>query len=138
MLDKRRHARFGCDLRAEIRIGPRVLAARAQDISRGGICLACDEALAVAQAVQVALTLVLAENTFSEPLKLPARVVWCTDLGEGFQLGCRFAELDAERARYLEMFLRFLRGDVRAQDDQDDEEVEDPDEEVDPDAEPFG
>lgn len=54
------------------------------------------------------LSLVFDEDTFSEPLDLPARIVWCTQLGKEFQVGTAFLPLNADQRSYLEMFLRYL------------------------------
>ena len=136
MLDKRRHPRFACDLEAEVQIGARGVAARGVDISRGGLCLSLQERLPVPSEVTVQLTLLFGSNTFSEPLSLPAKIVWCTQLAGEHQIGCMFRALTTEQAQYLDMFLRFLRGEVLADDDsaEADEASED---EKDPDAEPF-
>jgi len=127
-MDKRQHPRFNCDLETEVRAGGRALSARALDISRGGICLCVDRPVPVGATIEVALRLVLSETQYSEPLILRARTMWCTTLKEGHQLGCMFGQLPPEHARYLEMFLRFLRGTSG----------EDPGTtEADPDNEPF-
>ena len=128
MMDKRQHPRFACDLETEVRADGRPLAARALDISRGGICLSIDRPIAVGAAIDVALRLVLSETQYSAPLILRARTMWCTALKEGYQLGCMFGRLPVEHARYLEMFLRFLRGAVGG---------EPGPTEADPDNEPF-
>jgi hypothetical protein len=49
----------------------------------------------------------------SEALRLPARVAWCTTVDDAYQLGVSFKPLDAERAQYLQLFLKYL-GDERA------------------------
>lgn len=55
------------------------------------------------------MSLVFDEDTFSEPLELPARIVWCTPLGDKFQLGASFLPMTSEQLSYLAMFLRYLR-----------------------------
>jgi len=139
VLDKRRHPRFACDLEALIVMGEMRNKARGVDISRGGMCLATDRALLVPAEVQVQLTLIFGSNSFSEPLSLPAKLVWCTKMPDGYQVGCMFHALSPEQAQYLSMFLRFLRGEVLADGDPNAVAEEDGEEdETDPDAEPFG
>jgi PilZ domain len=138
VLDKRRHPRFACDLEALIVMGEIRVQARGVDISRGGMCLATDRALLVPAEVQVQLTLVFGSNSFSEPLALPAKLVWCTKMPDGYQVGCMFHALSTEQAQYLGMFLRFLRGEVLADGDPNAVAEEDSEDEKDPDAEPFG
>ena len=138
MLDKRRHTRFACDLDAEIHVGGGKVAARGVDISRGGMCLAVEKTIPVKAEVEVQLTLVFGSNTFSEPLMLPARIVWCTQVANEHQVGCMFKPLTPEQAQYLGMFLRFLRGEVLAAGDPNAVAEDDGEDEKDPDAEPFG
>ena len=137
MLDKRRHPRVACDLTSEILAGGQRIAAHAVDISRGGMCLSCARKLPVPSEVHVQITLIFGSNAFSEPLALPARIVWCTKLPDEHQVGCMFRGLSTEQAQYLDMFLRFLRGEVLAQGEAAAPE-EDAEDEKDPDAEPFG
>ena len=138
MLDKRRHPRFACDLEALIVMGEIRVQARGVDISRGGMCLATDRALLVPSEVQLHLTLVFGSNSFSEPLALPAKLVWCTKMPEGYQVGVMFHALSTEQAQFVGMFLRFLRGEVLADGDPNAVDEEDSEDEKDPDAEPFG
>ena len=48
------------------------------------------------------------DDVQSEPLRLPARVVWCTALDDTNQIGVAFKPLDARRTEYLAVFLRYL------------------------------
>jgi hypothetical protein len=64
--------------------------------------------------VDVDVALVFAANASdrsesqSEPLRLPARTAWCTPVDSEYQLGLSFRGLDANAARYLQMFLKYL------------------------------
>ena len=138
MLDKRRHPRFACDLVADIIVGGEKVAARGIDISRGGMCLSAERMVPKQAEVQVQLTLIFGSNTFSEPLVLPARIVWCTQLPDEHQVGCMFKTLSTEQAQYLDMFLRFLRGEVLAAGDPNAVAEDEGEDEKDPDTEPFG
>ena len=81
---------------------------RTANMSRGGLCATVDAAIAVGRTVDVEIALVFDEGGTSEPLALPARVVWCTDLGDGHQVGLSFHVLSAGQREYLELFMRFL------------------------------
>ena len=81
---------------------------RTSNLSRGGLCAVVDAAIPVGRTVDAQIALVFSEGSVSEPLALPARVVWCTDLGNGHQVGLAFQGLVAGQREYLELFLRFL------------------------------
>ena len=110
--DTRRHKRFAVDVEAVVHASGDNFAARTRDLSRSGICLITSSALKVNEWVVIELVLAFGENTFSEPLRLDARVVWCTSIGQSFQVGAMFSELSDEHAEFLEMFLRFLDGSL--------------------------
>ncbi|HEU4731685.1 MAG TPA: PilZ domain-containing protein [Kofleriaceae bacterium] len=86
----------------------RAVSGRTTNLSRGGLCATLSEPLAVGADTEVDIQLVFEEDLQSEPLRVPARIVWCTPVSGGFQVGIRFLPLDAERAEYLTMFLRYL------------------------------
>ena len=67
--------------------------------------------------LQVDLQLVFEDESQSEPLRVPARVVWCTPLDDGHQVGLAFKPLSAELTKYLGMFLRFLDTEERVKND---------------------
>ena len=67
--------------------------------------------------LQVDLQLVFEDESQSEPLRVPARVVWCTPLDDGHQVGLAFKPLNAELTKYLGMFLRFLDTEERVKND---------------------
>ena len=60
----------------------RRLKMRTRDLSRNGVCLIAAEAVAPGAVAAVDLVLSFGNNAFSEPLVLPARVVWCTQIGD--------------------------------------------------------
>lgn len=109
--ESRRHRRFSVDVEAGValRSGER-LAARTRDLSRRGICLITTAPVPVGETIVLALMLSFGENTFSEPLKLRARVVWCTAIMQSFQVGAMFDTLSDEQHGFLEMFVHFLDG----------------------------
>ncbi|HEY0191848.1 MAG TPA: PilZ domain-containing protein [Kofleriaceae bacterium] len=81
------------------------------NLSRGGLSATLSEQIAVGTLIDVDIQLVFSDEAQSEPLRIPARIVWCTSVDEGHQVGASFLPLDAERAEYLTMFLRYLDGD---------------------------
>jgi hypothetical protein len=49
------------------------------------------------------------ETSISEPITLPARVVWATEFDPGqHQVGVSFLALPPVQKTYLDMFLRYL------------------------------
>lgn len=82
---------------------------RTKNVSRGGLAASVERPIPPGLKVDVRMSLVFDEDTFSEPLVLPARVVWCTPLGDGFQLGTSFLPMSGEQRSYLAMFLRYLK-----------------------------
>jgi hypothetical protein len=122
--DSRQHRRFNVDVEAVVHATGRDVHARTRDLSRSGICLITDSALQGNEWVGIELVLAFGENTFSEPLRLDARVVWCTPIGTSFQVGAMFSELSDEHAEFLDMFLRYLDGSMapRGQQPSDDDD----------------
>jgi hypothetical protein len=109
VVDARAHPRYACEIDAEVRLPGRKVPARTHDVSRGGMAFTADQAIPSGSEVQISMALVFDEETFSEPLDVRARVVWCTPLGQRFQIGTSFIGLTNENRNYLEMFLRYLR-----------------------------
>lgn len=81
---------------------------RTKNLSRGGLCADLAEPIAAGLDVDVGISLVFSDDQQSEVLRLPARVAWCTHVDEGHQVGIAFRPLDAKRAEYLALFLRYL------------------------------
>lgn len=78
------------------------------NVSRGGLCATLSEEIAVGTAIEIGLQLVFGREHRSEALRVPARIVWCTPIDDGHQVGAQFLPLDSETAEYLTMFLRYL------------------------------
>ncbi len=112
-ITERQHPRFAADVEVSFYVGKKVIAGRARNVSRGGMCADIDEAATLGSDVQLAITLVFEDNSQSEPLRLPARVVWCTPFEDAYQIGVAFRPLDPQRAEYLRLFLKYL-GDEKA------------------------
>ncbi|MFH0900342.1 MAG: PilZ domain-containing protein [Pseudomonadota bacterium] len=106
----RAHPRYAVEVDAEVRFDNRVLPVRTHNVSRGGLCFLASEEIPLGQVVDITMSLVFDEQTFSEPLQVRARVVWCTCLMESlYQVGTMFFVVTNENRAYLEMFLRYLR-----------------------------
>jgi hypothetical protein len=111
--DTRRHPRFNVELEAVVKTAHgNQLAARTRDLSRSGICLITEASLSVGEPLGVQLVLSFGSNTFSEPLRLDAHVVWCTAITKVYQVGAMFDDLTDEHVEFLDLFLRFLDGSI--------------------------
>lgn len=104
----REHPRYAHEAAVTFHVGATQHEGRTQNVSRGGLCANLADALPVGTDVDVSLVLVFDDDMQSEALRLPARIVWCTSLDESHQVGLAFRPLDAERAEYLTIFLRYL------------------------------
>ena len=104
----RQHPRFAADVGIKFYFGTQVAEGRMRNVSRGGLCADLAVALPTGTDVEVDITLVFDDKSVSEPLRLAARIVWCTPLQGAFQLGVSFRPLDKKRAEYLQMFLDYL------------------------------
>lgn len=114
---ERQHPRYAHAAAITLHGRGRKYEGRTQNVSRGGLCAELAEAIVVGTELQVDLQLVFEDESQSEPLRVPARVVWCTALDEGYQVGLVFKPLDAELSKYLGMFLRFLDTEGRVKND---------------------
>jgi hypothetical protein len=126
--DTRKHRRFAVDVEAVVHAPVGTFTARTRDLSRSGICLITSTALKGNEWVVIELVLAFGDNAFSEPLRLDARVVWCTAIGSSFQVGAMFNVLSGDSAEFLDMFLRYLDGSLgpRGEAAADEEEERDP------------
>ncbi|MBI4508232.1 MAG: PilZ domain-containing protein [Deltaproteobacteria bacterium] len=117
--ESRAHPRYAIELDAEVTLGDTLVPARTRDVSRGGLCFFTQAPLPLGGDVDLNLALVFDEQTFSEPLRVRARVVWCTQLGESkYQVGTSFYRLTSETRAYLEMFLRYLTEGIARQEEE--------------------
>lgn len=110
--DSRREQRRAVDVKATVSVDGRKLPARTRDISRSGICLVSDVTIPKDTELKVELVLSLGTDTMSEPLIVTGRGIWCTPLFGKFQVGVMFVNVDAERRRFLDLFMRFVDGEV--------------------------
>lgn len=128
-LGRRIHERFAVEIEAEVSSEAGTVRAITKDVSRGGACFVVTTPMATGSSFEFSLSLVLSENSFSEPLKLKGKVVWCTPTEEGYQIGAAFETQDADTREYLQMFLSFLAKGVDVGQDGDLEEEDEPEDE---------
>jgi len=105
---EREHPRYAHEAAITLNTPGHTISGRTCNVSRGGLCATLAEPLAVGTDIELDIQLVFEDDLQSEPLRIPARIVWCTAVDDGHQIGVRFLPLDAERAEYLTMFLRYL------------------------------
>jgi len=113
----RQHRRYSVDVEATVTLvagTPRKM--RTRDLSRNGICLLSDSAIAPGTEAKIELMLAFGNDAYSEPLLLSARVVWCSDLAGTYQVGAIFEDITDQQDDFLEMFLQFLDGTLSPKD----------------------
>ena len=108
--EHRAHPRYALEIDCELRTPGGVIPARSRDVSGGGLAFTTKQAVPLGLDAQINMSLVFDEQTFSEPLLVRARIVWCTGLAaDRYQVGATFVGMTNEQRAYLEMFLRYLR-----------------------------
>jgi hypothetical protein len=119
MSAERQFPRYAIDAEITLRNRGGVIArGRTTNLSRGGLCAELDGAPVRGQSVEVGIALVFTNDSLSEPLPLPARVVWSTSLGDVHQVGLSFLGLTPEQTGFLDMFIRFLADGQAATDEE--------------------
>lgn len=84
------------------------LTGETRNVSRGGMSLMVSDALPVGANVRLSLALNFGDDCYSEPLEMPAMIVWCTKLGEQYQIGAKFVQMTADHREFLQMFINYL------------------------------
>jgi c-di-GMP-binding flagellar brake protein YcgR len=110
--DRREHPRYDVEIEARVQADGAQFAVRTRDLSRTGMCFSAPTVIAVGTAITVEAALKFSANAFSEALPLAARVVWCTRVRDGYQVGCAFLALNPQIAQYLDLFLKYLKGEI--------------------------
>lgn len=108
MSSQRQSPRFAHEAELTLVAGAVRITGRTSNLSRGGICAVMSGPIRVGTSGEAELALVFAEDELSEPLRLQARVVWCTALEQHYQVGLSFSGVLPEQQKFLDMFLRFL------------------------------
>lgn len=115
---ERKHPRYAHEAAVTLTAsGGKKYQGRTTNVSRGGLCVGMADPVPVGADVQADLQLVFEDHSQSEPLRIPARVVWCTPVDEGHQVGLAFKPLNAEMQKFVGMFLRFLDAEERVKND---------------------
>jgi PilZ domain-containing protein len=78
------------------------------NISHGGLCATFAFAIPIGTVIDVAIQLMFEDGVQSEPLRVTARVAWCTSVDNEHQIGVAFRPMPSEQADYLMLFLRYL------------------------------
>ena len=105
---EREHPRYAHEAAVTLHVGNKAYDGHTRNVSRGGLCADLPAAIALGTDLAVDLSLVFDEDTQSDPLRLAARVVWCTKVDDGYQIGLVFKPLSAEQLEFMNLFLRFL------------------------------
>jgi hypothetical protein len=105
---ERAHPRFAHEAAVTFLVGKQLFQGRTTNVSRGGLCADLADPIAVGSDIEVDMRLVFDDEKTSDALRLPARVVWCTEVDEGCQIGIAFRPLRQELAEYLTLFLKYL------------------------------
>jgi hypothetical protein len=106
---EREHRRYAHEAVIKIRIGNRLLEGRTRNVSRGGLCATLTDPLPLGSDVELELVLVFDDELQSDALKVAARVVWCTELDDGNQIGVAFRPVQGRRVAQLELFITSLQ-----------------------------
>ena len=106
----RRAPRFATDATILVGEADEQIRGRCVNLSSGGLCSELEAGVSTGETYRVQLSLVFDTDVESEPLTLNARAVWCTQIGETWQVGFQFLALDPSQNGFLKMFLRYLSG----------------------------
>jgi hypothetical protein len=105
---QREHPRYAHEAAVTVMTGNATVSGHTTNLSRGGLCASLAQPIPTGTAIDVDVVLVFEGDVRSEPLRLPALVVWCTGVDDGHQIGISFRTLDAEFAEYLGLFIKYL------------------------------
>lgn len=104
----REHPRYAIDAAIIFHVATGLCEGRTRNISRGGLCATIADALPNGAEIDISIVLMFDDNRHSEPLRLPARVVWSTALDNAHHIGVAFRPLDALKQEHLAQYLRYL------------------------------
>ncbi|MFT3697586.1 MAG: PilZ domain-containing protein [Kofleriaceae bacterium] len=106
----REHPRYAHEAAVTFHVGGRTYEGRTQNVSRGGLCATVTEDVPNGTDCEVSIVLVFDNDQQSEALKVPARIVWSTNVDDGHQVGVMFRALTTQLNQYLSIFLKYLDG----------------------------
>lgn len=112
MDNRRRHARIGLALAAEIEVNGEVFEGETRDLSEGGVAVILGASLD--ENSTIALSLILTEDGIADadedPFECRAKVIWVAPGDDGqTTLGLRFLEVSGEERARLRRFLTALK-----------------------------
>jgi len=105
---EREHVRYAHEAALTFLVAGRTVTGRTRNVSRGGVCANLTDPIGTGVDVELELVLVFEHDVHSDALVLPARVVWCTHVDDGYQVGFAFRPLEAARGEHLTLLLRYL------------------------------
>ncbi len=109
--NRRTFPRYDIALAAEVNTGQSLLAARAKNLSRGGVGIVVDEPVAENALLGISLFLVEdgIEDATTATLDIQGQVIWVAPTDQGvFEIGVRFAPLPPNQIRLLDHYLQRL------------------------------
>ena len=115
----RQFPRYAVVLDCRISYGDAVLPGRSRDVSKNGISCVVGEAIPVSAVIDLEMALAFGNDSYSEPLRLQAIVVWCTRLGgqspadaaaqnDNFQIGAKFVNMTPQLSQFIDLFAEYL------------------------------
>lgn len=105
---EREHPRYAVEAAIILHVATGLCEGRTRNLSRGGLCANIADALPVGTECDISIVLMFDDNQHSEPLRLPGRVVWSTELDNAHHVGVAFRPLDATLQQHLAVYLRYL------------------------------
>ena len=108
--DARVHARYAAEVDGTMRVKDREVRIRTRNVSRGGLCFIVDHEVPRGADVDLELALLFEGGSYSDSIKLKARIVWCTLLAKGrWQVGTSFFAVTGETRRFLDVFVKYVQ-----------------------------
>ncbi len=114
----RQQQRCAWALRCELQAADgKLQTAVTKDLSRSGLSLVVAQPVAISTAVGLKVAALFSDRSSSAPLRLEATIIWCTPVGEGYQLGAKFARISEELQRQVEMLMNMLQEELEGSSD---------------------
>ena len=110
---ERQHPRYAIELECQIRRagagGTATIHGRSRNLSLSGVSCIVLEPIEISTMVEMEIALFFGGNSFSEPLRIDATIVWCTRVSGGYQIGAKFANVRAPLRDCLTLFTEYLK-----------------------------
>lgn len=108
--DRRQHPRFTSGRIGFISVGGEPHQAQMRDLAEGGICF--ELRFPLEKGLLTLIELSPGRRDAQEPVRLPIRIVWCTEAGSGYQVGGKFEALQPSQQERLSFILADMAGDT--------------------------